>query len=116
MRSATSSWRRRSFAPSRERPIELIAIPLVRLIPFRQVGRPRRKRASALRRAKWVEAEGSREIMLFSSPAFFAFFVVYFCLHLVVPTSYRILLVIGGRTTLFPGGGFGVTLPPDRHT
>jgi len=39
--------------------------------------------------------------MLFSSPSFFAFFVVYFCLHLVVPTSYRILIVIGGSTIFY---------------
>jgi len=39
--------------------------------------------------------------MLFSSPAFFVFFSVYFCLHLIVPARHRILLIIVGSTIFY---------------
>ena len=39
--------------------------------------------------------------MLFSSPAFFAFFAVYFLVHLATPKPYRIFLIIGGSTIFY---------------
>jgi alginate O-acetyltransferase complex protein AlgI len=39
--------------------------------------------------------------MLFSSPVFFAFFAAYFVLHLVIPRSARILLIIVGSTFFY---------------
>lgn len=39
--------------------------------------------------------------MLFSSPVFFAFFAVYFCLHLVTPRPARIALIIAGSTIFY---------------
>jgi alginate O-acetyltransferase complex protein AlgI len=39
--------------------------------------------------------------MLFSSPAFFAFFAIYFALHLVTPRPARILLIILGSTVFY---------------
>src|SRR4030095_9535238 len=39
--------------------------------------------------------------MLFSTPAFFVFFLVYFAFHLVVPSRYRIVLIIGGSTVFY---------------
>jgi alginate O-acetyltransferase complex protein AlgI len=39
--------------------------------------------------------------MLFSSPTFIAFFVVYFCFHLTVPRQYRIYLIIFGSTIFY---------------
>jgi D-alanyl-lipoteichoic acid acyltransferase DltB (MBOAT superfamily) len=39
--------------------------------------------------------------MLFSSPTFIAFFVVYFCFHLIVPRQYRVYLIICGSTIFY---------------
>jgi len=39
--------------------------------------------------------------MLFSEPVFFVFFVVYFLAHLVVPTHYRIWLIIIGSAIFY---------------
>jgi alginate O-acetyltransferase complex protein AlgI len=39
--------------------------------------------------------------MLFSSPVFFVFFVVYFLLHLITPRSARIWLIIAGSTVFY---------------
>jgi len=39
--------------------------------------------------------------MLFSSPPFFVFFLVYFCLHLLTPARYRIFLIIAGSTIFY---------------
>src|SRR6266568_5336129 len=39
--------------------------------------------------------------MLFSSPTFIAFFVVYFCFHLIVPRQYRLYLIICGSTIFY---------------
>lgn len=39
--------------------------------------------------------------MLFSSPAFFAFFAVYFLVHLVIPRAARILLIIAGSAVFY---------------
>src|SRR5262245_62106642 len=39
--------------------------------------------------------------MLFSSLPFFAFFAIYFLLHLFVPKAYRILLIIIGSTVFY---------------
>ena len=39
--------------------------------------------------------------MLFSDPAFFAFFVAYFCLHVVTPPRFRLYLLIGGSTIFY---------------
>jgi alginate O-acetyltransferase complex protein AlgI len=39
--------------------------------------------------------------MLFSSPVFFAFFAVYFLLHLIIPRPARILLIIAGSTVFY---------------
>jgi alginate O-acetyltransferase complex protein AlgI len=39
--------------------------------------------------------------VLFSSPAFFVFFAVYFCLHLAVPAKYRLYLIICGSTIFY---------------
>jgi alginate O-acetyltransferase complex protein AlgI len=39
--------------------------------------------------------------VLFSSPAFFLFFVVYFCLHLVVPAPHRVWLIVAGSTVFY---------------
>ena len=39
--------------------------------------------------------------MLFSSPAFFVFFLVYLCLHLVVPARLRVWLIIAGSTVFY---------------
>ena len=39
--------------------------------------------------------------MLFSSPAFFLFFVLYFALHLLVPARYRVYLIICGSTIFY---------------
>lgn len=39
--------------------------------------------------------------MLFSSPTFFAFFAVYFALHLALPRRYLLFLIIGGSTIFY---------------
>lgn len=39
--------------------------------------------------------------MLFSSPAFFVFFAIYFCLHLIVPPRFRTYLIIAGSTIFY---------------
>src|SRR5690349_21769902 len=39
--------------------------------------------------------------MLFSSPAFFAFFAVYFLFHLALPARYRVFLIIAGSTIFY---------------
>ena len=39
--------------------------------------------------------------MLFSSPAFFVFFLVYLCFHLTVPARYRVWLIIVGSTVFY---------------
>ena len=39
--------------------------------------------------------------MLFSSPAFFVFFLVYFVFHLLVPRRHRIFLIICGSTVFY---------------
>ena len=39
--------------------------------------------------------------MLFSSPAFFLFFLAYVCFHLVIPARYRVYLIIGGSTIFY---------------
>jgi alginate O-acetyltransferase complex protein AlgI len=39
--------------------------------------------------------------MLFSEPIFFAFFAVYFVLHLLIPLQRRLWLVIGGSTVFY---------------
>lgn len=39
--------------------------------------------------------------MLFSSPAFFVFFVVYFIVHYFVPSRYRLYLIILGSTIFY---------------
>jgi alginate O-acetyltransferase complex protein AlgI len=39
--------------------------------------------------------------MLFSSPVFFVFFLVYFCFHLIIPPRYRIYLIICGSTIFY---------------
>ena len=39
--------------------------------------------------------------MLFSSPVFFAFFAIYFVLHLATPRRARILLIIVGSTVFY---------------
>lgn len=39
--------------------------------------------------------------MLFSSPVFFVFFVVYFIIHLVIPTRWRLYLIIAGSTIFY---------------
>src|SRR6202046_5411663 len=39
--------------------------------------------------------------MLFSSPIFFAFFAIYFVLHLITPRRARILLIIVGSTVFY---------------
>ncbi len=39
--------------------------------------------------------------MLFSSPAFFVFFLVYFCVHATVPARVRIYAIIGGSTVFY---------------
>jgi alginate O-acetyltransferase complex protein AlgI len=39
--------------------------------------------------------------VLFSSPAFFVFFLVYLCLHLIVPARYRVWLIIVGSTVFY---------------
>ena len=39
--------------------------------------------------------------MLFSSPIFFAFFAVYFLLHIFIPLRYRTLLIIVGSTVFY---------------
>ena len=39
--------------------------------------------------------------MLFSSPIFFVFFLVYFCFHLIIPRRYRIYLIICGSTIFY---------------
>jgi alginate O-acetyltransferase complex protein AlgI len=39
--------------------------------------------------------------MLFSSPVFFVFFAVYFALHLVIPTRWRLYLIIAGSTVFY---------------
>jgi alginate O-acetyltransferase complex protein AlgI len=39
--------------------------------------------------------------MLFSSPVFFAFFAIYFVLHLITPRRARILLIIAGSTIFY---------------
>src|SRR5882672_10448449 len=39
--------------------------------------------------------------MLFSSPVFFVFFVVYFCCHLIVPARHRTYLIIAGSTVFY---------------
>jgi alginate O-acetyltransferase complex protein AlgI len=39
--------------------------------------------------------------MLFSSPAFIIFFVAYFCFHLLVPSRYRVYVIICGSTIFY---------------
>jgi alginate O-acetyltransferase complex protein AlgI len=39
--------------------------------------------------------------VLFSSPAFFVFFLVYFCLHSIVPARFRVWLIIAGSTVFY---------------
>jgi|SRR5579871_5540229 len=39
--------------------------------------------------------------MVFSDPVFFAFFAVYFALHLLVPAAYRIYLIIAGSSVFY---------------
>lgn len=39
--------------------------------------------------------------MIFSTPVFFAFFAVYFTLHLAVPLRYRLWLIIAGSTIFY---------------
>ncbi len=39
--------------------------------------------------------------MIFSSPTFFFFFLVYFCLHLLIPARYRIFLIICGSSVFY---------------
>jgi alginate O-acetyltransferase complex protein AlgI len=39
--------------------------------------------------------------MLFSSPIFFAFFAVYFALHLILPRNYLLYLIISGSTVFY---------------
>ena len=39
--------------------------------------------------------------MLFSSPAFFIFFVIYFACHLIIPRAYRVYLIIVGSTIFY---------------
>jgi alginate O-acetyltransferase complex protein AlgI len=39
--------------------------------------------------------------MLFSSPVFFVFFVVYFIIHLVIPARWRLYLIIAGSTIFY---------------
>src|SRR5688572_19076737 len=39
--------------------------------------------------------------MLFSSPVFFVFFVLYFGAHLATPRKYRIWLIIAGSTIFY---------------
>ena len=39
--------------------------------------------------------------MLFSSPIFFAFFAVYFLFHLLIPSRYRVYLIICGSTIFY---------------
>ncbi len=39
--------------------------------------------------------------MLFTSPIFIIFFAIYFCLHLIVPTRYRISLIIVGSAIFY---------------
>src|SRR5437762_2119390 len=46
-------------------------------------------------------SSGSLERMLFSSPSFFVFFLVYLCFHRVVPAGRRIYLIICGSTIFY---------------
>ena len=39
--------------------------------------------------------------MIFSSPTFFAFFLIYFLFHLAVPLRWRLPLIIGGSTIFY---------------
>lgn len=39
--------------------------------------------------------------MLFSTPVFFVFFIVYFALHLIIPAKHRIWLIIAGSTFFY---------------
>lgn len=39
--------------------------------------------------------------MLFSSPEFFVFFIVYFTIHLLIPTQWRLYLIIIGSTIFY---------------
>jgi alginate O-acetyltransferase complex protein AlgI len=39
--------------------------------------------------------------MLFSSPVFFAFFAIYFTLHLVIPARWRLYLIIAGSSFFY---------------
>ena len=39
--------------------------------------------------------------MLFSSPVYFVFFVVYFGLHVLLPVRYRLLLIIVGSAVFY---------------
>jgi len=39
--------------------------------------------------------------MLFSEPAFFVFFAVYFVLHLLVPARWRLYLIVAGSTVFY---------------
>jgi alginate O-acetyltransferase complex protein AlgI len=39
--------------------------------------------------------------MLFSTPAFFVFFLVYLTFHLVVPARYRVFLIVAGSTIFY---------------
>src|SRR5271156_7019830 len=39
--------------------------------------------------------------MLFSSPVFFAFFAIYFAIHLLIPARWRLYLIIAGSTIFY---------------
>src|SRR5438132_12550507 len=39
--------------------------------------------------------------MIFSSPTFFLFFLIYFCLHLIVPARFRVFLISCGGTIFY---------------
>src|SRR5689334_22175702 len=39
--------------------------------------------------------------MIFSTPVFFVFFVVYFALHFAVPRQHRLWLIIAGSTMFY---------------
>ena len=39
--------------------------------------------------------------MLFSSASFFAFFIVYFLFHTIIPRQYRVYLIICGSTIFY---------------
>ena len=39
--------------------------------------------------------------MIFSTPVFFVFFVIYFGLHFVVPQRHRLWLIIAGSSVFY---------------